>query len=304
MNTTVKKPIKAKAKLCIAISSRALFDLEDDHKFFTEHGPDKYMQLQREKEKQPLAPGSAFNMVQKFLALNEYNENNVEVILVSRNSFDTGVRIFNSIKHHNLAIARSCFCDGNSPFKYLESFRTDLFLSQNPDDVSLAITANQAAARILPRPYSSTKNTETLNIAFDGDAVIFSDAAEKLYKAEGFESFISHENNNAELPMAQGPFAGFLQALYELQQSLPNAACPIRTALVTARSAPAHERVIRTLRAWNIRLDETLFLGGLDKGGFLEAFAADIFFDDQSVHCLSANEHVPTGQVIYSVEQT
>ncbi len=294
-----KKPLKEKAKLCIAISSRALFDLEDDHKYFTEHGPEKYMQHQRQKEQEPLTPGSAFNMVKKFLALNEIAEDNVEVVLVSRNSFDTGVRIFNSIKHHKLSILRSCFCDGNSPFKYLASFRTDLFLSQNPDDVRLAIEANHAAAHILPRPYTSSTD-DTLNIAFDGDAVIFSDAAEKLYKNQGFESFINHEHDNAKLPMAQGPFAGFLQALYALQTTLPIEKCPIRTALVTARSAPAHERVIRTLRAWNIRLDETLFLGGLDKGGFLEAFAADIFFDDQAVHCLSANQHVPTGQVIYA----
>lgn len=294
----MQKPLKEKAKLCIAISSRALFDLEQDHDFFTEHGPEKYMAHQREKEQEPLAPGAAFNMVQKFLALNEFAENNVEVILVSRNSFDTGVRIFNSIKYHKLPIMRSCFCDGNSPFKYLRSFRTDLFLSQNPEDVRIAIQSHQAAARILPREYSSSC-TNSLNIAFDGDAVIFSDEAEKLYKNQGFESFINHEHDNAKLPMAQGPFAGFLHALYSLQTSLPKAGCPIRTALVTARSAPAHERVIRTLRAWNIRLDEALFLGGLDKGGFLEAFSADIFFDDQKVHCLSANKHVPTGQVIY-----
>ena len=293
-----KKPIKEKAKLCIAISSRALFDLEQDHQYFTTHGPEKYIQEQRKKEQEPLAPGSAFNMVKKLLALNEMEDNNVEVILVSRNSFDTGVRIFNSIKHHNLAIARSYFCDGNSPFKYLKSFRTALFLSQNQEDVKLALQANQAAARIVPRAYSSP-NDSSLNIAFDGDAVIFSDASERLYKEQGFEKFISHEDNNAQLPMSQGPFAGFLKALYDLQTALPNEQCPIRTALVTARSAPAHERVIRTLRAWNIRLDETLFLGGLDKGGFLEAFAADIFFDDQTVHCLSANAHVPTGQVAY-----
>lgn len=294
----MKKPFKEKAKLCIAISSRALFDLEQDHDFFIENGPEKYMAQQREKELDPLSPGAAFNMVKKFLALNDFAENNVEVILVSRNSFDTGVRIFNSIKYHQLPIARSCFCDGNSPFKYLRSFRTDLFLSQNPDDVRIAIQSQQAAARILPRAHCS-RNDANLNIAFDGDAVIFSDAAEKLYKSQGFESFISHEHDNANLPMAQGPFAGFLHALYSLQTSIPKANCPIRTALVTARSAPAHERVIRTLRAWNIRLDEALFLGGLEKGSFLEAFSADIFFDDQKIHCLSANKHVTTGQVLY-----
>lgn len=291
----VDKPRKEKAKLCIAISSRALFDLDEEHEYFQEYGSEKYMQRQRAKEKEPLAPGAAFAMVRKCLALNEFNNDNVEVILVSRNSFDTGIRIFNSIIHHNLPILRSCFCDGKSPFKYLASFRTDLFLSQNQEDVKLALEAGHAAARILPRAHNKDQ-TETLNIAFDGDAVIFSDEAEKLYKSHGFQEFIKHEFNKAQLPMSQGPFAGFLRAIYELQKAIPES-CPIRTALVTARSAPAHERVINTLRAWNIRLDEALFLGGLDKGSFLEAFNADIFFDDQETHCLSANKHVTTGQV-------
>lgn len=296
----IKKPSK-NANLRIAISSRALFDLEDDHKFFQEYGIEKYMQHQRKKEKEPLKPGASFNLVKKFLSLNEIDHNNVEVILVSRNSFDTGVRIFNSIKYHNLSISRSCFCDGQSPFKYLSSFKTDLFLSQNPEDVRLALEANHAAARILPRNYTESKNN-SLNIAFDGDAVIFSDESEKLYQQEGFHTFIEHENNNSHQPMPQGPFAGFLHALYQLQKNLPLNKCPIRTALVTARSAPAHERVIMTLRSWNIRIDETLFLGGLDKGSFLEAFDADIFFDDQIQHCKSANKHVTTGQVIYEPE--
>ena len=292
----IKKPIKDKAKLCIAISSRALFDLESDHEFFNKHGPEKYMEYQRKHEQFPLAPGAAFNLVKKCLQMNKFAEDNVEVILVSRNSFDTGVRIFNSIKHHQLPITRSCFCDGESPFKYLSSFRTDLFLSQNPDDVKLALAANQAAARILPRKHTESSEN-TLNIAFDGDAVIYSDESERLYQDQGFESFIKHEHENAKSPLLQGPFANFLKSLYALQKSLPKDSCPIRTALVTARSAPAHERVIMTLRAWNIRLDETLFLGGLSKGTFLEAFNADIFFDDQSTHCLSANQYVTTGQV-------
>lgn len=295
----VKKPNKHKAKLCIAISSRALFNLDVEHDYFNEFGPDKYMQRQRELEKEPLAPGAAFGLVKKCLALNEIANDNVEVILVSRNSLDTGIRIFNSIKHHNLNISRSCFCDGQSPFKYLASFRADLFLSQNQEDVKLALEANHAAARILPRTHNE-QISDTLNIAFDGDAVIFSDESEKLYQSAGFNEFIKQENAKAELPMSQGPFAGFLRAIHELQKGMPPSNCPIKTALVTARSAPAHERVIMTLRAWNIRLDEALFLGGLEKGSFLEAFKADIFFDDQTIHCVSANKHVTTGQVIAS----
>ena len=294
------EPRKAQAKLCIAISSRALFDLEESHKVFLNKGAEHYMEYQRNKENEPLQQGTAFPLVEKCLKLNQYNPNNVEVILVSRNSSDTGVRIFNSIEHYQLPITRACFSNGATPFPYLQAFNADLFLSSNQEDVALALQSNHASALLLPSKYNDSQD-HTLKIAFDGDAVLFSDESEKIYQQDGFAKFAKNELEKANQPLAKGPFAGFLKALYELQKDLPVENCPIRTALVTARSAPAHERVIRTLRSWQIRLDEAMFLGGLSKGEFLAAFGADIFFDDQQTHCLSASQHVPTGHVTHGV---
>ncbi len=296
----MQQPIRTKSKLCIAISSRALFDLEESHHVFLTQGAEAYMQYQRDHEHRPLEKGTAFRLVEKCLSLNQHAHDNVEVILVSRNSSDTGVRIFNSIEHYQLPIARACFSNGASPFLYLKAFQADLFLSSHQEDVQLALQAQHAAALLLPSK-ANVSSDDVLRIAFDGDAVLFSDESEKIYQEGGFESFARNELEKANQPLPKGPFANFLKALYKLQQELPVDDCPIRTALVTARSAPAHERVIRTLRAWKIRLDEALFLGGLEKGAFLSAFGADIFFDDQHHQCLSASRHVPTGHVSHGV---
>lgn len=299
----MQQPSKNKAKLCIAISSRALFDLEESHQVFLDQGAEQYMAYQRDHENKPLEKGTAFRLVEKCLRLNQFAENSTEVILVSRNSSDTGVRIFNSIEHYQLPITRACFSNGASPFPYLKAFQADLFLSSHQEDVGLALQAQHAAALLLPSK-SQDNGDDTLKIAFDGDAVLFSDESEKIYQQSGFASFAKNELEKANTPLPKGPFAGFLKALYVLQQELPIENCPVRTALVTARSAPAHERVIRTLRSWGIRLDEAMFLGGLNKGAFLSAFGADIFFDDQHHQCLSASQHVPTGHVSHGIMNT
>lgn len=289
-------------KLVIAISSRALFNLDDSHAIFERDGVEAYCAYQIGSENDLLEPGVAFPLVKKLLALNGRDLANpmVEVILLSRNSADTGLRVFNSIKHHNLNITRASFTRGESTHRYIPAFGADLFLSTNADDVQQALAAGHAAATILP---SNVEQNESalLRIAFDGDAVLFSDASERIYKQQGLEAFSHSEEASANEPMEGGPFKGFLAALHRIQAEYPSEASPIRTALITARAAPAHERVIRTLRAWNIRIDEALFLGGMSKGPFLKAFGADIFFDDQKGHCDSVREHVATGHVPHGV---
>ena len=287
--------------LVVAISSTALFELADSHRIYVEQGVEAYSKYQIEREDEPLAPGAAFPLVEKFLALNEGAEKTrVEVILLSRNSADTGLRVFNSIENHKLQITRAAFTSGSSPYRYIPAFGAHLFLSTDPSDVRNALAAGYAAATIVAPSKSRTPSPE-LNIAFDGDAVLFSDEAERVYQEKGLADFSKHEKEAAHQPLPVGPFKNFLVALHHLQKEYPPRECPIRTALVTARSAPAHERVIRTLRDWNIRIDEALFLGGMQKSEFLRAFGADVFFDDQEGHLELASEHVATGHVPHGI---
>ncbi|MDX2505850.1 MAG: 5'-nucleotidase [Gammaproteobacteria bacterium] len=298
--------MKNSNKLTIAISSRALFNLEDGHKVYVEQGVAAYCKYQIEHEDELLEPGVAFSLVKKLLALNDVSKGDkpdtekVEVILLSKNSADTGLRIFNSIEKHNLPICRAAFSSGESPYRYIKPFNADLFLSAEPSDVREALEMGYAAAAILPSA-SRNNDDEQLRIAFDGDAVIFSDEAERIYRDGGLAAFDASERAAANCPLPGGPFKEFLSLLHQLQADYSGAESPIRTALVTSRGAPAHERVIRTLRAWEIRIDEAIFLGGKSKGEFLKAFGADIFFDDQTGHCESAAEHVPSAHVLHGV---
>lgn len=282
-------------KLIVAISSRALFDLSESNRVFESEGVEQYARYQIERENDILKPGVAFQLVKKFLNLNQYGDL-VEVILLSRNSADTGLRIFNSIEHYQLNITRAAFTGGQSPYQYVSAFGSHLFLSVNSQDVCDALKSGCAAATILPS-HSQENHDQELRFAFDGDAVLFSDEAERVFQEQGLTAFTHSEKLAAQQPLSGGPFKGFLAALQNLQQYLPKENCPIRTALVTARQAPAHERPIRTLRSWQIRIDEALFLGGLEKVEFLQAFNADIFFDDQARHCEQARARVATAHV-------
>ena len=273
-------------KLVVAISSRALFQLDESHAIFESQGVAAYCAHQRENEHVVLEPGPAFNLARKLLALNQ-------------GAPAAPLRIFNSIEHYQLDIKRAAFCSGASTHRYVEAFGAQLFLSTNPDDVRESLAQGHAAATILPSHREDASGQ--LRIAFDGDAVLFSDDSERIYKQLGLDAFARNEREAARDPMPGGPFKKFLAALHGIQAAYGADNAPIRTALVTARSAPAHERVIRTLRAWDIRIDEALFLGGMPKGAFLKAFGADIFFDDQAMHCDSAREFVPTGHVPYGI---
>jgi 5'-nucleotidase len=287
-------------KLVVAISSRALFDLAESHRVYTEAGVDAYHRYQVEHEEETLAPGPAFVLVNKLLRLNRPDKQYVEVILLSRNSADTGLRVMNSIKHHGLDITRAAFTKGAPTSRYVPPFSAHLFLSADTEDVKRVLDDGYAAATIVPSTVGKNESDE-LRIAFDGDAVLFSDEAERVYQEGGLAAFSQSESDAALRPLSGGPFKEFLAGLHRIQADFSDDASPIRTALVTARSAPAHERVIRTLRAWNIRIDEALFLGGLDKGEFLRAFGADIFFDDQRTHIDSASKHVASGHVPHGI---
>jgi 5'-nucleotidase len=285
--------------LRIGITSRALFDLDSSHSIFENEGLEAYKDHQILKENIPLKPGQAFLLVKKLLNLNKQfkKEKLVEVILLSRNTADTGLRVFNSIEHHDLDIKKAAFCGGNSPHVYAKSFGAHLFLSTEFQDCKSSIENGIASARIIPSKRSFLE-TDDLRVAFDGDSVIFSEESQKIFDERGLKAFDKNEKDLANKPLSGGSFKSFLDELYKVQQSFPKTECPIRIALVTARSAPSHERVIKTLREWNIRVDESLFLGGMEKTSFLKNFGADIFFDDQLENCKSASLEVPTGQVI------
>ncbi|MDZ7781579.1 MAG: 5'-nucleotidase [Halioglobus sp.] len=295
-------PATLDEKLVIAISSRALFNLDESHRVYQDQGLQAYSEYQVAREDQPLEPGEAFPLVHKLLRLNDRlgDQARVEVVLLSRNSADTGLRVFNSIQHYQLDISRAAFCGGESPWRYINAFGCKLFLSNEAEDVRSALDCGVAAATLVSSGGGGS-DSDQLRFAFDGDAVVFSDEAERVYKTEGLDAFAASEQAAAKDPLQGGPFKPFLAALHGLQQAFPASEAPIRTALVTARSAPAHERVIRTLRAWNIRIDESIFLGGLDKTEFLRAYQADVFFDDQQTHCVSAGPHIATGHVPHGV---
>jgi 5'-nucleotidase len=297
---------QAPDKLVVAITARALFDLEKGHALFEDEGLDAYAKHQRTHENDILEPGIAFPLVRKLLAMNAgapADAPRVEVVLLSRNSSDTGLRIFNSIEHFKLEIARAVFTSGAPTTPYIQPFGAQLFLSANPDSVRHALQHGVAAATILPAKAAAQVHDQ-LRIAFDGDAVIFGDESERVSQEDGLAAFHAHETERAHEPLSGGPFRGFLAALHALQSAFPPEQSPIRTALVTARSAPAHKRVILTLREWGVRLDEALFLGGRDKGPFLEAFGADIFFDDSQQNIQNARRHVAAGHVPHGVSNT
>ena len=295
-------PATLDGRLVVAISSRALFDFEDENRVFEAADDRAYMQLQLARLDAPARPGVAFSLVNKLLAFNAKGaERNVEVVILSRNDPVSGMRVFRSCRHYGLAIERGVFTRGQSPWRYLKPLGAQLFLSANEADVRQALASGVPAARVYPHSArASDAHPFEVRIAFDGDAVLFSDEAERVYQREGLAAFQSHERERADTPLAPGPFKPLLEALQRLQRA-PAAGMRIRTALVTARSAPAHERAIRTLMDWQIEVDEAMFLGGLAKGEFLREFEPDFFFDDQTGHIESAAAHVPAGHVAAGV---
>jgi len=284
--------------LVVGISSRALFDLREEDRIFEEKGLDAYRAYQLEHESKLLRPGTGFALAKAILRLNETGrERSAEVVVMSRNSTETSLRIFHSIKHHDLDITRVALTGGGSLAPYLQAFSVDLFLSQYEDDVSAALMGGIGAAILYDHSSGEDREIEQIRIAFDGDATIFSDESELIYQERGLQAFVDHESANARRPLAEGPFARFLKLLSAIQRDESRKPSAIRTALVTARGRPAHERVIRTLIEWGVVIDEAFFLGGVEKTEILKAFSPHIYFDDQPVHCERAAASVPTGRV-------
>ncbi len=298
-------PFSLEDKLVVGISTRALFDLTKESEIFEKEGVDAFCDYQREHEDELLEPGPGFPLVKALLNLNNLSksgEDLVEVIVMSKNSADSSLRIFRSIEHYGLSITRAVLSSGASLTPYLSAFHTDLFLSHNEEDVRGALDDGIAAGIIVDdvnKAYQTNEDITQIRIAFDGDAVLFGAESEKIYREQGLEAFTENEKKNARNPLKAGPFAKFLQTLSSIQKEFDPENVPIRTALVTARSAPAHERVVRTLRAWDVRIDEAFFLGGITKAEVLKAFGAHIFFDDQEVHTLPASQVVPSARVPY-----
>ena len=288
-------------KLVVAISSRALFDFEAENHLFDQGDDQAYMTLQLQRLNEPASPGVALSLVQKLLRFNTPDHQRVEVVILSRNDPVSGLRVFRSVQSHGLTVERGVFTRGREPYRYLRPLQANLFLSANPSDVQAALALGFPAATVATHAVRATASyPDEVRIAFDGDAVLFSDEAERVYQSAGLPAFQQHEQDNATLPLPDGPFKPLLAALHRLQKA-GTEHMRLRTALVTARSAPAHERAIRTLMDWNIQVDEAMFLGGLPKGEFLREFEPDFFFDDQTGHIESAARHVPAGHVASGV---
>jgi 5'-nucleotidase len=294
-------PYSVEGKLVVAISSRALFDFEEENRVFERDGEAAYIELQFARIDVPAREGVAFPLVKKLLAFNTSQAQRVEVVILSKNDPVSGLRVFRSAAKAGLQLERGVFTRGRSPYRYLDSLKANLFLSANENDVMSALEAKCPAARVYPESaQAASRHASEVRIAFDGDAVLFSDEAEAVYRRDGLEAFTRHETARALQPLPPGPFKPLLEALHRLQSD-KESPITLRTALVTARSAPAHERAVRTLMEWNVAVDEAMFLGGLDKGAFLKAFEPDFYFDDQRRHIDSARLHVAAGHVPFGV---
>ncbi len=297
-------------KLVIALASSALFDLTESDRVFRERGLDQYRRYQRENENSPLNPGVAFPLVRRILTLNrpDHDDCPVEVVLLSRNDPDTGLRVFKSIQHHNLPISRAAFVNGGNPFRYMDAFNACLFLSANADDVKKAVQRGLPAGRVFPTGFRDTGDDMELRIAFDFDGVIADDSAESVFKTGGLTAFQQAERVQASEPMSPGPLGRFFREIARLQKlerqrkaAEPDYTPRLRTAIVTARNAPAHERVVTTLRKWGIEVDEVFFLGGIEKARVLKEFRPHIFFDDQLSHVEAVAEIAPSAHVPFGI---
>jgi len=300
-------PYSLTDKIVIAVSSRALFDLEDAHAIFDENDPSVYTRYQLNHLDEVAQPGVAFELVRKLLAFNTEEEQRVEVVVLSRNDPVSGLRVFHSSEAHGLEIVRGVFTRGRPPFGYLKPFNACLFLSANEEDVCGALESGCPAARVYTGPRDSSPEAtgelqDELRVAFDGDGVLFDDSSEAYYKRNGLAEFQKYEVAQAGEPLPPGPLQRFFVALRDLKhRPVSGSRMRVRTALVTARSAPAHRRAIETLQSWQLEVDEAFFLGGVEKSGFLAEFSPDIFFDDQRVHTEPAAQVTRVGHVPYGV---
>lgn len=307
-------PLDLSDTLVVGITSTALFDLSEADEIFRQHykeSPEKaiaeYRRYMEARETEFLEPGTGFHLVRALMSLNQYQPPNepplVQVVVMSRNSPETGVRVFHNIRNHNLDITRSAFTGGESVVDYLDAYDVDLFLTTNPSDAQRVIDSDTCAVAIVKDPPRDIEKipADQVRIAFDGDAVLFSEKSEIIYKTEGLEKFQEVEDSEQNIPLEDGPYASFLKKLARLQERLPHRIeySPVRIAIVTARNSPAEMRVIKTLRHWGVYVDEIFFLGGLEKSKIIKAFKPHIFFDDQDIHLEQTAKYIPAGKVPY-----
>lgn len=287
--------------LVVGISSRALFDLQVENQIYEEEGLEAYRSYQLKHEDEILSPGGGFPLIKSLLNLNDHFDGQrvVDVIIMSKNSADMGIRLFKSIQAHELDITRAAFTSGESLAPYLSAFQIDLYLSKSEADVQAAVNAEFAGAVVYDRPDDFDPATDKIRVAFDGDAVLFSPESEQIYQEHGLDAWLKYDQENAMVPLAEGPFAKFFKTLSFLQSNFEPGNSPFRIALVTARGNPSHERVIRTFRAWDIQIDEAFFMGGIPKDKVLKAFRPHIFFDDQDKNLASVSQVVPSARVPY-----
>ena len=304
-------PYPIDRKLVIGIASSALFDMSESHRIFTENGIERYREHQEVNIDVPLLKGVAFPFIRRFLSINQAfpDKEPVEVVLLSKNSPETGLRVFRSINHYSLSITRAVFIAGRSPHEYLPAFNASLFLSANPRDVRKAIDSGYPAGVVLhSKVYDDTDDTD-LRVAFDFDGVIADDEAESVYKKNNnLSEFQAHETAHQETPHQPGPLAdlfkklSFMQKL-ELKQLNENPEYKkiLKIAIVTARNAPAHERVVTTLKAWGVSVDEAFFLGGMQKSRILTILRPHMFFDDQISHLESPARDIPMVHIPFGI---
>ena len=303
MTTQNENPVgSTELPLVIGVSTRALFSLEEEHEVFAREGEDAYCALQREREAIPLKPGCAFEPIKRLLALNPRDgEKLVEVVLLSKNAPDLALRAFHSCEHYGLVITGGSFTSGRAIAPFIAAWGIELFLSKDDADVRAALAAGTAAARLGPVPaQAEAASHDEVHFALDGDSVVFSAESECIFREHGLETFERHERSNAQIPMAAGPFGGaFLQKLIQIRRLCvkSDGTSRVRITIVTARNAPAHERVIRTLRRWDALFDEAHFVGHRAKARFLAAAGAHIFFDDREANVKDASRLISAGLV-------
>jgi 5'-nucleotidase len=306
-------PYAIEDKFVIAAASSALFDLSESDKVFRDKGEEEYRQYQREHENDVLGAGVAFPLIKRLLRINgEAPEDQpVEVVLLSRNDPDTGLRVFKSIEHYGLPISRAVFVAGGNPFRYMDAVNACLFLSGNPDDVNQAVATGLPAGCVYPTDFIDDDEDQELRMAFDFDGIIADDSAEVIFQQGALDLFHQHERLKAGEPLPPGPLLRFFIEIAKLQrreieknEANPNYKPKIRVAIATARSAPAHERVISTLRKLDIRVDEAFFLGGIEKGRVLKIFKPHIFFDDQAGHIEGVSRIAPSVHVPFGITNT
>lgn len=299
-------------RLVVGVASSALFDLRESDAVFREQGEEAYRAHQEENVERTLRPGVAFAFVRRLLSLNDLSEPGdplVEVIILSRNDPDTGLRVMRSIQAHGLPISRAIFRQGRSPYPFMTALNMSLFLSADGGDVREAVAAGLPAGHVLGSAYADDPADRDLRIAFDFDGVLASDAAEQVFQSGGLEEFRAHEARNAATPHDPGPLRDFLAGVNRIQlreeerrRSDPGYEMRVHVSIVTARNAPAHERAVRSLKEWGVRVNDAFFLGGIDKGAVMKVLNPHIFFDDQVTHLESTSRttpsvHVPFGRI-------